>query len=70
MFHVGLDLRFYDGSDLKTYQEMRGLVPDVVSVVGPTGVYLLDFFYSSTQLYILLNPYLHLYLIGDDTSIS
>ena len=80
MIYVELNLRFYDGSylNLKTCQEMRGLLPAVVSVVGPTGVYLLDFFYSSIQLYILLNPYLcfisflylHLYLIGDDTSIS
>ena len=34
----GSDLRFYDSSDLKTYLQMRGLGPDVVSVVGPTGV--------------------------------
>ena len=36
----GSDLRFYDGSDLKTYQykQMRGLGLDVVPVVGPTGV--------------------------------
>ena len=31
---------------LKTYLYMRGLGPDVVSVVVPIGVYLLDFFYS------------------------
>ena len=39
---------------------MRGLGPDVVSVVGPTGVQLLDFFYSRIQLYIpvLLSLYL------------
>ena len=49
-----------------------------MSVVGPTGVYLLDFFYSSIQLYIRLSPYLcfmsflylNLYLLRDDTSIS
>ena len=34
----GLDLRFYDGSDLKTFLKMRGLGPDVVSVVEPTRV--------------------------------
>ena len=31
---------------------MGGLGPDVASVVGPTGVLLLDFFYSGIQLYI------------------
>ena len=55
-----------------------GLGPDVVSVVGPTGVSLLDFFYCGIQLYILLSPYLcfvsflyfDLYLLGDNTSKS
>ena len=37
---------------------MRGLGPDVVSVVGPTGVELLSFFYSGMQIYILFSPYL------------
>ena len=54
------------------------LGPDVVSVDGPTAVKLLDFFYSGIHLYQLLSPYLcfisflylHLYLLGDDTSIS
>ena len=32
-----IDLRFHDGSDSKTYLKMRGLGPDVVSVVKPTG---------------------------------
>ena len=49
-----------------------------MSVVGPSGVYLLDFFYSGIQLYILLSAYLcfmsflylNLYLLRDDTSIS
>ena len=53
------------------------LVPDVVSVVGPTVVWLLDFFCSSIQLYYTLSHciclvsflYLDLYLPGDDTSI-
>ena len=57
---------------------MRGLGLDVVSVVGPTEIYLLDFFYSGIQLYILLSPYLGfisflylgLHLIGNDTSIT
>ena len=46
--------------------------------VGPTGVYLLDFFYSSIQFYLLLSPYLcfislaylNLYVLGDDALIS
>ena len=40
--------------------------------VGPTGVYLLDFFFSGIQFYLLLNPYhsfisflyLELYVLG------
>ena len=46
--------------------------------VGPTGVYLLDFFCSGNQLSLLLSPYpcfisllyLDLYVLGDDASIS
>ena len=46
--------------------------------VRPTGVYLLDFFCSSIQFYLLLSPYLcfisflylDLYVLGDDTLIS
>ena len=46
--------------------------------VEPTGVYLLDFFCSSIQFYLLLSPYLcfisllylDLYVLGDDTLIS
>ena len=42
--------------------------------VGPTGVYLLDFFCSGIQFYLLLSPYLcfisllclDLYILGDD----
>ena len=53
---------------------MRGLGPDVVSVVGPPGALTVGFFNSGIQLYILLSPYLcfifDLYLLGDDTSIS
>ena len=56
---------------------MRGLGPDVMSVVGPTWVSLLDLFCSGIQLYILLSPYLcfilffyyDLYSLGNDTSI-
>ena len=46
--------------------------------VGPTGVYLLDFFCSGIQFYLLLSPYLalslflylDLYVMGDDGLIS
>ena len=46
--------------------------------VGPTGVYLLDFFCSGIQLNLLLSPhpcfvsllYLDLYVLGDDALIS
>ena len=46
--------------------------------VGPTGVYLLDFFCSDIQFYLLLSPnlcfisvlYLDLYVLGDDALIS
>ena len=46
-------------------------------VVGPTGVYLLDFFCSGIQFYLLLSPYLclisflylDLYVLGDDALI-
>ena len=46
--------------------------------VGPTGVYLLDFFSSGTQFNLLLSPYpcfisllyLVLYVLGDDALIS
>ena len=46
--------------------------------VGPTGVYLLDFFCSGNQINVLLSPYLcfisflylDLYVLGDDVLIS
>ena len=46
--------------------------------VGPTGLYLLDFFCSGIQIYLLLSPYLclisllylDLYVLGDDALIS
>ena len=46
--------------------------------VRPTGVYLLDFFCSVIQLYLLLSPYLcfisflylDLYVLGDEALIS
>ena len=46
--------------------------------VGPTRVYLLDFFFSSIQFYLLLSPYLcfisfiylELYVLGDGAMIS
>ena len=56
--------------------EMVG--PDALVVVRPTRVYLLDFFCSSIQSYVLLSPYLcfisllclHLYVLGDNSWIS
>ena len=56
--------------------EMEG--PDFWLFVGPTGVYLFDFFCSSIQFYLLLSPYLcfisllylDLYVLGDDALIS
>ena len=46
-------------------------------VVRPTGVYLLDFFCSGIQFYLLLSPYLcnisvnlDLYVLRDDALIS
>ena len=49
-----------------------------VDYVGPTGVYLLDFFCSGIQFNLLLSPYpcfisllyLDLYVLGDDALIS
>ena len=38
--------------------------------VGPTGVYLLDFVSSGSSVYLLLSPYLGLYVLGDDALIS
>ena len=46
--------------------------------VGPTGVYLLDFFCSDIQFYLLLSPnlcfisllYLYIYVLGDGVLIS
>ena len=46
--------------------------------VGPTGIYLYDFFLSGIQFYLLLRPYLcfisllylDLYILGDDALIS
>ena len=57
---------------------MRWYRPDTLAVVRPTGVYLLDFFCSSIQFYLLLSPYLcfisflyfDLYVLGDDALIS
>ena len=48
------------------------------AVARPTGVYLLDFFCSSIQFYVLLSPYLcfisflylDLYVLGNDAWIS
>ena len=74
----GSDFRLYDGSDLKTYLLMGWYGPYSLAVVRPTGVYLLGFFCSSIQFYVLLSPYLcfiaffylDLYVLGDDAWIS
>ena len=42
----GLDFRFYDSFDLKTYLLMRWYGPGALAVVRSTGVSLLDFFSS------------------------
>ena len=57
---------------------MRGFGPDVMYLVKPTGILMLDFICSGIQLYVLLSPYLcficclynDLYALGDDASIS
>ena len=59
-----------------SFDEMIG--PDALAVVRPTGDYLLDFFCSSIQFYVLLSPflcfisilYLEIYVLGDDALIS
>ena len=53
---------------------MRWQGPDALAVVRPTRAYLLDFFCSGIQFYVLLSPYLcvisflylYLYVLGDD----
>ena len=58
------------------YPNGRGLM--LWLFVGPTGVYLLDFFCSGIQFNLLLSPYpcfisllyLDLYVLGDDALIS
>ena len=57
---------------------MRWLGPNALAVTRPTGVCLLDFFYSSIQIYVLLSPNLcfisflnfDLYVLGDNSLIS
>ena len=71
-------LRLYDGFDLKTYLLMRWQWTDALAVVRPAGLYLLDFFCSGIQFYLLLSPYicfisflyLDLYVLGDDALIN
>ena len=74
----GSDFRLYDGSSLNTYLLMRWQGPDALTVVRPTGVYLLNFFCSCIQFYLLLSPYLcfisilyiDLYVLGNYAMIS
>ena len=76
LYASGLDLRLYDGSDVKTYLLL--LESDALAVVRPTLVYLLDFLCSGIQFYLLLSPYLcfisllylDLYVLGDGALIS
>ena len=57
-------------------ESIRGLIRWLF--VGPTGVYLLDFFCTGIQFYLLLSPYLcfisllylDLYVLGDDALLS
>ena len=57
---------------------MRWQGTDALAVVKPTGVYLLDIFFSGIQFYVLLSPYLcfvyflylDLHVFGDDALIS
>ena len=57
---------------------MRWFRPDALTVVRPTGVYLLDFFCYGNQFYVLLSPYLSfnpflyldLYVLGDNSGIN
>ena len=73
------NFRLCDGSDLKTYQLIMWQGPDALAVVRPTRVYMLDFFCSGIQFYVLLSPYLgfffyflylDLYVFEDDALIS
>ena len=53
-------------------------MPDDLAVFRPLGVYLLDFFCSDIQFYVLLSPYLcfisfsyiDLFVLGDNAWIS
>ena len=57
---------------------MRWLGPDALAVVKTAGVYLLDFFCSGIQFYVLLSPYLcfifflylDLYVLAENSWIS
>ena len=59
-------------------QDINRKVTNLWLFVGPTGVYLLDFFCSGIQFNLLLSPfpcfisllYLDLYVLGDDALIS
>ena len=73
-------IKFDDKKELILFQIYliygRGLM--LWLFVGPTGVYLLDFFCSGIQFNLLLSPYpcfisllyLDLYVLGDDALIS
>ena len=69
---VGLQTQTYDRSDFNTYLLIRWQGPGALVIVIPTGVYLLGFFSSGIQFYVLWSPYLcfifvifFLYVLGD-----
>ena len=68
----GSALRLYGSSDLNTYLMMRGLAPDVVSVVKPTRFLLLRHSIVCPVLIFVLTAisYLELHVLRDNTSIS
>ena len=70
--------KLYLLSDVLVYNKLNGRGLMLWLFVGPTGVYLLDFFCSGIQFNLLLSPYpcfisllyLDLYVLGDDALIS
>ena len=66
-------------ADFLTHRQQEVVLEGILWLfVGPTGVYLLDFFCSGIQFNLLLSPYpcfisllyLDLYVLGDDALIS
>ena len=71
-------LNSINGGALECFNCERVLKPGALAVIRPAGVYLLDFFCSGIQFYLLLSTYicfisflyLDLYVLGDDALIS